>query len=54
MSGEGEAGEIWAIQYISRRKVILVIYREFALQNDGFVITAFFTSKIKKLFKRKI
>ena len=51
---ESDAGELWAVQYISRRKVILVIYREFALQNDGFIITAFFTSKIKKPFKRSI
>jgi len=50
----GDAGELWAAQLLTRRKAIVVLYREFALQNDGFIITAFFTTKIKKLFKRRI
>ena len=50
----GDAGELWAVQHFSHRKMLLVIYREFAAQNDGFIITAFFTSKIKKLFQRRI
>ncbi len=46
--------ELWAVKLISERKAILVIYRELKGQNDGFVITAFFTKKIKKLLRRKI
>ena len=33
---------------------ILAIYREFTEQNDGFIITAFFTTRIKKLLERRI
>jgi len=51
---EGDAGELWAIQHFSRQKVMLVIYREYPRQNDGFIVTAFFTTKLKKLFKRRI
>ncbi|MBN2543307.1 hypothetical protein JXI42_10620 [bacterium] len=51
---EGEEGELWAMKLISNNKAIIVIYREFKKQNDGFIITAFFTTKIKKFLKRKI
>ncbi len=51
---DGDYGELWAVKHISLRKVIMVIYREFQVQNAGFVITAFFTTKLKKLFKRRI
>lgn len=51
---EGDAGELWAVQHLTHRKMLLVIYREFAAQNDGFIITAFFTTKKKKLLQRRI
>ena len=51
---DGDEDELWAVKLIPEKKAILVIYREFKEQNDGFIITAFFTKKIKKLLKRKI
>lgn len=51
---EGDLDELWAVKRISVKKVMLVIYKEYKDQNDGFIITAFFTTKIKKLLKRKI
>jgi len=50
----GDENELWAVKPISQKKAILVIYREFEDKKDGFIITAFFTKKIKKLLKRKI
>jgi hypothetical protein len=35
-------------------KSFLVIYRESKEQKDGFIITAFFTTKIQKLLTRRI
>lgn len=51
---EGDEDELWAVKLISRRKAFLVIYKESEKQNDGFIITAFITTKIKKLLKRRI
>ncbi|NOZ60044.1 MAG: hypothetical protein GXO74_00030 [Calditrichaeota bacterium] len=51
---QGNEGELWAVRFVSKRKTLLVIYREIKENSDGFVITAFFTSKIEKLLKRKI
>jgi len=51
---EGDDGKLWAVQHFTHRKVLLVIYRKFAAQNDGFIITVFFKTKMKKLLQRKI
>ncbi len=51
---QGSEGELWAAKFISKRKTLLVIYREIEEDEDGFVITAFFTTKVEKLLKRKI
>ncbi|MBU1599855.1 hypothetical protein KKG61_07110 [bacterium] len=51
---EGDEDELWAVKLISKRKAILVIYKELKDQNDGFIITTFFTTKIQKLLRRKI
>jgi len=51
---DGDEDELWAVKLITDKKAILVIYREIEDQNDGFIITAFFTKKIRKLLKRKI
>ncbi len=51
---EGDEDELWAVKLISKRKAFLVIYKELKQQNDGFIITAFITTKIRKLFKRRI
>lgn len=51
---EGDEDELWAVKLITKRKALLVIYKESKKHNDGFIITAFFTAKIKKLLKRRI
>jgi len=51
---EGEEDDLWAGKSFSDRKVMLVIYKESQEENDGFIITAFLTTKLKKLLKRKI
>ena len=38
---EGDEDELWAVKLISE-------------QNEGFIITAFFTTKIRKLLRRKM
>lgn len=51
---KGDEDELWAVKLISKRKAILIIYKELKEQNDGFIITAFFTTKIQKLLRRRI
>ena len=46
----GREGELLAVREISVGKHVVVVYREF--DNDGFIITAFLTSKIKSLNRR--
>ncbi|MBI4824250.1 MAG: hypothetical protein HY805_08490 [Nitrospirae bacterium] len=48
---EGDANDLWAVKLTSQRKALLVIYKEMKEQKDGFIITAFVTTKIKKLLK---
>jgi hypothetical protein len=50
---EGKAEELLAVNEIVPGKFLVVVYKETS-DEDGFVITAFFTSKIKKIKKRKI
>lgn len=51
---EGDDDELWAVKLISKTRAFLVIYRESASLNDGFIITAFITTKIRKLLKRRL
>ncbi|MFB3895871.1 MAG: hypothetical protein ACE14V_06165 [bacterium] len=51
---KGDKDALWAIKLISSKKAILVIYKENTEENDGFIITAFITTKIQKLLRRKI
>ena len=51
---EGDEDELWAVKLVSTKKAILVIYKEFKEQNDEFIVTAFFTTKIQKLLKGKM
>lgn len=46
----GREGELLAVRHISIGKHLVVVYREF--DNDGFIITAFLTSKVKSLNRR--
>ena len=47
----GSAEEILALREISPGKYLVVVYREF--ENDGFIITAFVTSRTQSLDRRK-
>jgi len=49
---EGKSGGFIAVKEIEKGKYIIAIYRELS-KNDGFVITAFFTKRIKYLIRRK-
>jgi hypothetical protein len=48
---EGKAGELLALRELVAGKSLVVVYRE--LVDDGFVITAFLTSKLRSFEKRK-
>lgn len=47
---KGGESELLAVQEIHSDKHLVVVYREF--ENDGFIITAFITSKTKSLDRR--
>ena len=47
----GNEGEFLAVREMAQGKYIIVVYRE--LKDDGFVITAFLTRRIRSLAKRK-
>jgi hypothetical protein len=47
----GGSGELLAVQELDPGKFLVAVYRE--LEHDGFVITAFLTSKINALNRRK-
>lgn len=47
----GIAGELLAAKEIIHGKLLIVVYRE--LEGDGFIITAFITSKVQFLSRRK-
>ena len=51
---QGDEDELWAVKLISKRKAMLVIYKESKEQDDGFIVTAFFTTKTQKLSRRRI
>ena len=46
----GGVGELLAVREVSPGKSLVVVYREF--EDDGFIITAFITSKTKSLNRR--
>jgi hypothetical protein len=47
----GEEGELLAVRELFPGKHLVAVYRELA--EDGFIITAFITSKVKALQRRK-
>lgn len=51
---EGNAGEYLAVKRINDDKLLVVVYKESVEENDGFVITAFITSRTQRLSRRKI
>jgi hypothetical protein len=48
---EGKAEELLALRELADGKLLVVVYRK--LINDGFVITAFSTRKLRSFEKRK-
>ncbi|MGB5768866.1 MAG: hypothetical protein WBM32_03200 [Crocosphaera sp.] len=48
---EGNQNELLAIKEIITGKYLVVVYRE--LLNDGFIITAYLTRRLRSLAKRK-
>ena len=49
---EGNSGEFLAIKAIGITKYLIVVYKE-VNRKDGFVITAFISSKLKQIERRK-
>ncbi|MDO8445278.1 MAG: hypothetical protein Q7T53_04100 [Deltaproteobacteria bacterium] len=50
---KGHQDELIAVKRFDDGKYLLVVYKEVA-DNDGFIITAFFTSRIEQVKKRGI
>jgi hypothetical protein len=48
---EGGAGELLAAREVESGKWLVVVYRE--LGDDGFIITAFLTRRVRSLFARR-
>lgn len=49
---QGGSNELLSILFMHQTKWLVVVYKENDI--DGFILTAYFTSKIEKLLKRKI
>ena len=50
---EGNAGELLAVSTLRGSRVLVVAYREIN-GDDGFVITAFFTSRVRQIERRRV
>ena len=50
---EGDAGELLAVSMLRGSRVLVVVYREVD-RDDGFVITAFFTSRVRQIERRRL
>lgn len=48
----GNRDELFAVRMTGRETAVVVVFKENI--NDGFILTAYFTSKLLKLRKRKI
>lgn len=48
---QGKAGELLAVSGPLRKQYLVVVYKEF--ESDGFIITAFETTDVIWLFKKK-
>lgn len=49
---QGSSGEMLAAMFQQQTKILVVVYKE--EQIDGFIVTAYFTTKVDKLLKRTI
>jgi hypothetical protein len=50
---DGDAGELLAISGLRMSLLLVVVYRELSA-DDGFVITAFFTSRMRQIERRRL
>jgi hypothetical protein len=50
---DGDAGELLAVSALRGSRVLVVVYREIN-PDDGFVITAFFTSRVRQIERRRL
>ena len=50
---DGDAGELLATAAARGPRVLVVVYRE-VTADDGFVITAFFTSRVRQIERRRL
>lgn len=50
----GGSSELLAVRQVESGKWLVVVYREESEKQDGFVITAFLTRRIRSLEKRKV
>jgi len=50
---EGEGGELLAVSKRVAPRALVVVYREIS-SSDGFVITAFFTSRLRQIERRRL
>lgn len=51
---KGSKGELLAIHKVSRKKLWMVVPYKEVTKQDGFVLTAYFTSDLTWLFKKEI
>lgn len=49
---EGNLGELLAVRKVQNDKYLIVVYKE-VNREDGFIITAFLSSKIRQLERRR-
>lgn len=49
---EGKAGDLLAVKEVETGKYMVVVYKEIS-KEDGFVITAFLTRRIKQIERRE-
>jgi hypothetical protein len=45
---QGYGGALVAVKGMGRSKNLCIVYKEFSSKKDGFIITAYFTSKIDR------
>ena len=50
---EGDGGELLAVSALRGSRALVVVYREIN-PDDGFVITAFFTSRVRQIERRRL
>ena len=50
---DGDVGELFAVSRSGTSHILVVVYREITA-DDGFVITAFFTSRVRQIERKRV